>query len=348
MLGISIVKQFSDVEKRFRPVKTAYLNNMLHNLPHSFVNKARLQAYRQRERLLRAFLKYRSIGKTELIHDIKVAIESGSGYATGKIGLSQKHWMYYEILLSRQRDHTAIRKFEDDLKFHALNQEGIFPDDLNFYLEFNRFYIGHVKNLDCLGLVYQPASMEMQLINYFSLKNKFIDYLLQEPDRSNGPCYLPYFKDQKLLLVCPFSGLLKERATKETFESVWGKTGKLWFYPRAVDFVEFPYGFAKATHERFPTVIDLFDSIVQQIERKSFDVALIAAGGLSIPIASTIKNMGKVAIDLGGHLQFLFGVVGKRWRTEENRKNIFTDSWIDMPEKYKPKETNVCDKGAYW
>ena len=87
---------------------------------------------------------------------------------------------------------------------------------------------------------------------------------------------------------------------------------------------------------------------MRQIEQKSFGVALIAAGGLSIPIASTIKNMGKVAIDLGGHLQFLFGVIGQRWRTEENRRNIFTEWWIDMPEKYKPKEINVCDNGAYW
>ena len=284
-----------------------------------------------------------------MIHDIKAAIDSGSGYATGKLGLSQKQWMYYEIFRATNNGDTqALRKYENNLEFHALNQEGIFPASMDFYLEFNRFYIEHVKNLDCLGLCYQPASMEMQLIKYYGLKNKFIHYLFQEPDLSVGLCYLPYFKDQKLLLVCPFADILKERATKQIFEGVWAKTGKPWFYPKEVDAVEFPYGFATATHQRYSTVIDLFEAIMRQIEQKSFDVALIAAGGLSIPIASTIKNMGKVAIDLGGHLQFLFGVIGQRWRTEENRRNIFTEWWIDMPEKYKPKEINVCDNGAYW
>ena len=150
-------------------------------------------------------------------------------------------------------------------------------------------------------------------------------------------------------MICPFGDLLKERATKEIFEGVWSKTGKKWFYPQAVDSVEFPYGFAKETHEKYPTVIDLFEFIMGKITAKDFDIALIAAGGLSIPIASTIKNMGKVSIDLGGHLQFLFGVIGKRWRNrEENKRDYFNEWWIDMPVKYKPKETDVCDAGAYW
>jgi hypothetical protein len=83
----------------------------------------------------------------------------------------------------------------------------------------------------------------------------------------------------------------------------------------------FPYGFAKETHEKYPTVLDLFHSIIETIQQKDFDVALIAAAGLSIPIASTIKNMGKVAISLGGHLQIFLvssanggatGIIGRK------------------------------------
>ena len=86
------------------------------------------------------------------------------------------------------------------------------------------------------------------------------------------------------------------------------------FILKQVDAVEFPYGFAKDTQQKYSTVMDLFDFIMGKVVQKDFDVALIAAGGLSIPIASTIKNMGKIGIDLGGHLQFIFGVIGKRWR----------------------------------
>jgi len=305
------------------------------------------------EKLAAARLKSRSITKDEFVTDIKDAVAAHRGYAAAKIGMSQKHWMYYEVFLSRRVDPEEIRTYEKELKFHCLKQEGVFPESCDFYLEFNRFYMQHVKNLDCVGVFYWPASMEMELIRYYGLKNKLIHFVLQEPDRSipsnDNNCYLPFFRNKKLLIICPFAGVLKERATQETFERVWSKSGKKWFYPKQVDAVEFPYGFAQETHRKYSTVMDLFDFIMGKINQKDFDVALIGAGGLSIPVASTIKNMGKVAIDLGGHLQFIFGVIGKRWRdSEEGKRNYYNDWWIDMPEKYKPKETDVCDNGAYW
>jgi hypothetical protein len=303
------------------------------------------------EKLAAARLKSTSITKYEFIKDIGEAIAAHRGYAAAKIGISQKHWMYYEIFLSKEWDPAEIRQYEKELKFHASNQEGIFPASCDFYLEFNRFYMNHVKNLNCLGLFYQPAAMEMELVRHYQLKNKLIYFVSQEPGRTDEQCYLPHFRDKKVLLICPFADLLKKRATQEIFEGIWSKFGKKWFYPRQVDAVEFPYGFAKDTQQKYSTVMDLFDFIMGKVLQKDFDVAVIAAGGLSIPIASTIKNMGKIAIDLGGQLQIVFGVVGKRWRDwSDMKENYFNDYWIDMPAQYKPKETDLCDMpdAGYW
>jgi hypothetical protein len=313
--------------------------------------KLRTVCWNVLERPSAARLKYTSITRHEFIKDIEEAIAGGRGYAAAKIGISQKYWMYYELFLSKGRDPGEIREYEKQLKFHASNQEGIFPATRDFYLEFNRFYMNHVKNLNCLGLFYQPASMEMELIRYYRLKNKFIYFVSQEPGRTDEGCYLPYFRDKKVLLICPFANLLKNRATREIFEGVWSKFGKKWFYPQSIDAIEFPYGFTKDTQQKYSTVMDLFGSIMEQVVQNDFDVALIAAGGLSIPIASSIKNMGKVAIDLGGHLQIVFGVVGKRWRQwNDMRENYFNEYWIDMPARYKPKESDLVDMpdAGYW
>ena len=306
-----------------------------------------------KDRLIIARLKYASITKEEFIKDIKTAIAAHTGYAAGKIGRSQKQWMYYEILLSRERNPEKIREFEEKLKFHALNQEGIFPVNFDFYLRFGRFYMDHVRNLDCLGLFYDPPLMEMELIKYYHLKNKFIYFPLQEPDRSiprnDNNCYLPLFRDKKILIVCPFAEFLKDRATKEIYENAWSKIGKKWFYPKSVDAVEFPYGFSPDTHKRYSTVLDLFEEIKVQIQKRDFDIALIGAGGLAIPIASFVKSLGRVGIDLGGALQFCFGVSGKRWQDWEDLKiNFFNEWWEYVPAKYRPKEQDVCDGGAYW
>lgn len=294
---------------------------------------------------------YEIISKQEFIRDIRTATNSRTGYAAGKIGESQQHWMYYEVLLSGTKNPDKIKRFEERLLFHGLKQVGIFPATPSYYLEYNKFYMEHVRNLDCLGLFNYPR--EIRLIQYYQLKNKFVFFVDQEPDKSSPSrednCYLQYFRDKKILLVCPFGHFLKQRATQEIFEGVWSKTGKKWFYPAQVDSVEFPYGFSRETQEKYPTATDLYHDIVSEIDKKDFDVALISAAGLAIPIASYIKNLGKVAIDLGGHQQFLFGVMGKRWRDKTDfRQKYLNEHWVDMPDYYKPNEKDVCDQGAYW
>ena len=77
-------------------------------------------------------------------------------------------------------------------------------------------------------------------------------------------------------------------------------------------------------------------------------MALLGAAGLAIPLAAHIKSTGRIAIDLGGHLQVLFGVKGKRWREDPVwPQRYFNDAWIDMPAAYRPKVIAVCDNGAY-
>jgi len=304
-----------------------------------------------REAIFRA--RYFTISKREFINDLKKSIKNNTGYAIGKIGFAEQNWMYYEILLKKEKDPDKVRKFAEGLYFFGLKQAGIFPADPKFYIEFNKFYIPHVKNMDCLGICYRP--WELEIIKYYELKNKLIHYPYQQLNpiapSFEKDCYLPHFKDKKILIICPFAKILAERATKEIFEGVWSKTAKKkWFDPKSVDALEFPYGFTEETHKKYSTALDLFKHITTEIEKRDFDIALIAAAGLAIPIASHVKNMGKIGFSLGGHLQLIFGVIGKRWRVESPFWPIycFNERWIDMPAKYKPKETDVCDSGAYW
>jgi hypothetical protein len=296
--------------------------------------------------------RYHTVSREEFLADVRSAIESGTGYAAAKIGYSEQHWLYYDILLAQERDRAKIEKFEDDLRFHGLKQEGVFPAEPAFYLDFNRFYVPHLRNIDCLGIAYYP--WELQIVRHHVVESKLVYYGDQQTDpyspSTRKNCYLPYFRGRKILIVCPFAGILRERATEEIFEGVWSKAGKKkWFYPASVDALEFPYGFSEETQRRYATAIELFEDIASAIEQRDFDVALIGAGGLAIPIASHVKSMGKVALDLGGHLQVVFGVLGKRhWRRNWDAWN--GNEWcIEMPARYRPPEADeVCDGGAYW
>jgi hypothetical protein len=296
--------------------------------------------------------RYRAAPREEFLADVRRAIDEGRGYAAAKIGFSEQHWLYYDILLDRERDPAKIASFEDDLRFHGLKQEGVFPAEPSFYRDWNRFYVPHLRNIDCLGVFYYP--WELRIVRHHEIKSKLVYFADQQTDpyseSTETTCYLPYFRGKKILIVCPFAGILKERATKEIFEGVWSNAGKKkWFDPESVDALEFPYGFSAETQRTYGTAIRLFDDVAARVEGRDFDVALIAAGGLAIPLASHVKSMGKVALDLGGHLQLVFGVLGKRHRNRTRAAWNDNEWCIDMPARYRPPEADeVCDGGAYW
>lgn len=294
----------------------------------------------------------RRIDRRQFVADVRRAVAERRGYAAGKLGTSEKYWMYYEVILATEQDARRRLAYEASLKFHALKQSGVFPAEPAFIRGFNEAYVEAVRALDCIGLLDDRLHLENGVIEHYGLSNTLTLFTNQEPDRSvpaqDDRCYLPSFRDRKLLIVCPFAELLRERATQATFEAVWGRTGKRWFGPASVDALEFPYGFEPATHQRFTSVLSLQTHIVDELVRRDFDVALIGAAGLGIPIAAAVKRLGKVALALGGHLQVLFGVLGKRWREQPEWMDTYvTDAWIDMPARYRPS-VPACDDGAYW
>lgn len=288
--------------------------------------------------------------RPEFLEQFRAALQAGTPYAAGRIGISEQFWLYYPILRAENPDQTRMRVFEKHLFFHSA-QQGLFPLQPDFLLKYADYYANHARNMDSLGLILD-AVLGPKILDFYQLSNRLIYFKDQIYDKSSpadpGNCYLDALKGKKILIICPFAGLLKERAAGQIFEGVWRKTGKRWFHPTSVDALEIPYGFARETQLRFGTTICQLDSIQEQLAHRDFDVALIAAAGLSIPLDSFVKQMGKISLSLGGDLQVLFGVIGKRWRDKPRwKQDYFNECWIDMPESYKPKEALFRD-GDYW
>lgn len=294
------------------------------------------------------------IDKVELINDLARAIKDNRGFAIGKLGFSEQCVAGYPLFLRSNPSTTQLMAYESVLRYHCERQIGIFPTDKNFLLKFSMEFQKHIHQLDIIGLFGAPQ--ERKLIEELNIHSKLINYRYTEPDQSipEDPtlCYLPLFKNKKILLVAPFAEFLKRRADAEVFENVWSKIKKKWFLPAEVSAIEFPYSYITETHthQLFENSIQLYNSICDKINEQDFDIALIAAGALGIPIAAHIKSMGRVAISLGGHLQVIFGVAGQRWKRDEYyQQNFINDFWVDMPLTYHPKNKEfVSDAGAYW
>ncbi|MBV9310730.1 MAG: hypothetical protein JOZ73_07855, partial [Solirubrobacterales bacterium] len=272
--------------------------------------------------------------------DLRDAIRSRRRWATGKIGGSERAWLIYPLVLASDADPRRIRAYELSVGFRSVRHAGIFPAEPAFQRRFADAYVGSVRHLDALGLFSDSWLQQAQIVQAYSLRVPLVRFEDQEPDRSTPnreeACWLPALRERRILLICPFADLLAQRANEETFEAVWAKTGKRWFHPADVDALELPYGYEPATQARYETALELLEEVKAEIDRRTFDVALIAAGGLGIPIASFVKERGQVGISLGGHLQVLFGVLGERWRTREWLDRYVSDAWIDMPPRYRP------------
>lgn len=274
---------------------------------------------------------------------VREACEQRTGFAAAKLGETDIAWLQYPIVLRHERDQRRLTAFELVLAYRSLRAAGVFPAEPGFCSRWCDEYVEQLRKLDSIGVYRRAAEKSRALLRYHGVDgSRAIEYHDQQPDRSSpsapSRCYLDHFAGRDLLLICPFAQFLAERATKTTFERVWAKTGKRWFAPRSVQAVELPYGFAAATQARYETSFDLLAEIQRDLARRDFDVALIAAGGLTIPLATFVKEQRRVAITLGGHLEILFGVLGARWRDNPRwRERYFNDAWVELPQRYHPR-----------
>ncbi len=261
--------------------------------------------------------------------------------------------MGYQRALNSGAGGLPLRAFETALKFHCLKQNGIYPTTTEFIIRFNQDYVSSLEKLDFYAL--KGVGNEAAMMRAYKISARLIECDDLHPDRSpqasdSTNCYLSSFTGKRVLLLSPIADLLKERANRKTFEGVWGNIGKAWFFPSEVIPVEIPFAMSPETRLAYPTVLDLCDTIMESVEKESFDVALIGASGLGIPLAARIKGLGKVAISIGSDLQILFGVRGKRWRERVSwQQRYFNDFWIDVPSRYFfPGKDEMVEGGAYW
>ena len=93
-----------------------------------------------------------------------------------------------------------------------------------------------------------------------------------------------------------------------------------------------------------------FETFKNNISKEEFDIALVSCGGYGMPICDFIYcSMNKSCIYMGGALQLLFGIMGKRWEKHAIISGFRNEHWVyplaeDVPENHQ----NYCEGGTYW
>lgn len=100
---------------------------------------------------------------------------------------------------------------------------------------------------------------------------------------------------------------------------------------------------------RFATWFDALGWMCAEADRLAFDVALIGAGAYGFPLAAHIKRWGRKAVHVGGALQLLFGIMGKRWEKDTSLSPYLNDQWVRPDACETPRDLRTLESGGcYW
>jgi hypothetical protein len=90
------------------------------------------------------------------------------------------------------------------------------------------------------------------------------------------------------------------------------------------------------------------DSLIESVIRHQFDVALLGCGAYGLPLGAAIKAAGRKAIHLGGALQVLFGIRGRRWENIPTIAAMMNEHWIRASQAETPVSASLVEGACYW
>jgi len=171
----------------------------------------------------------------------------------------------------------------------------------------------------------------------------------------------PYFVDkpfrwtrllegQKVAIVSPFAETCVKQVMRRN--AIW-KSDADTLLPLNTEWLAFRTGFppdiALGTCG-WPANINDWQDAVNHIVRGVIDsgasIAIIGCGGLGMLIGAELKRYGIIAVVMGGALQVLFGIKGKRWATNPDINKFWNEAWICAPER--PEGLSLIEGGCYW
>ena len=100
----------------------------------------------------------------------------------------------------------------------------------------------------------------------------------------------------------------------------------------------------------FASWFDALEHMREEIRALEFDVAIVGAGAYGLPLAVSVKAMGRQAVHLGGATQLLFGIIGRRWEVEspEDVALLVNEHWMRPSAEETPSGAQAVEGGCYW
>lgn len=217
------------------------------------------------------------------------------------------------------------------------NNAGFFPNDKKEIIRFAQLLFADVKYCDILGSWLSGEKIISKELG--ENKYKSVPLFDLEPFHHENP-WTKALEGKNVLVVHPY---------EESILHQWKVRDKL--FPNMDILPEFDLRIVKAIQSaagnksRFGTWFDALDYMKEEMDKEDYDIALIGCGAYGFHLAAHAKRTGHKAVHLGGLLQILFGIMGKRW---EGKYPFVNEYWIRPLPSDMIQNANSIENGCYW
>lgn len=196
------------------------------------------------------------------------------------------------------------------------------------------------QQADYIGCWYFSRE-EGALLKRYASQAEYASARFVEPYYINDHPWTLALSGKKVLVVSPFTETIRRQYERKnliypdgllpdfnliTMKSIW---------------------YDEPDNSEFDSWFNALDAMKKKVMSMDFDVALLGCGPFGTPLTTYIKSMGKQAIYIGGALQILFGIKGKRWDASPEIRRLYNETWI-YPSEEKPRRASVLDDSCYW
>lgn len=265
---------------------------------------------------------------------IREGILSGKPFMTGRFG-------GFEVFAMQSAEFDNKEKMQSAIDFLD-KSAGFFPKDEKLLYRFNDTMKEACAQTDILGC--WLVNYEDYYIRRYCTDIKSVGKLMAiEPWNVMDRPWTESLEGRKVLVIHPF---------EKTILSQYEKHDKLFANPKLLPDFELKTFKAvqtsgSAVDSRFATWFDALDYMCAECEKIDFDVALVGCGAYGFPLAAHIKRIGKQAVHLGGVLQILFGIKGRRW-DESDTHLMYNENWVYPDVSEIPAGAEKVENACYW
>lgn len=226
---------------------------------------------------------------------------------------------------------------------------GFFPAEIPQIEKFCKLMLQDIPKVDILGSWLANERLVDNILNA-----KKIHLRLLEPFWSDNP-WTRALKDKKVLIIHPFVTSIQNQYNRR---DLLFKNRDILPTFKSITVIEAVQSLGEGD-SRFVDWFQALDYMKSEMDKVDYDVCLIGAGAYGFHLAAHAKRKGKKGIHIGGALQLLFGIRGKRWEDPNYGVEVWdipsgfypalmNEYWIRPQTNETPISANNVEGACYW